>query len=96
MCRGLYKAKVMFFGMCNSPAAFQQFINTILEPWYQKWGCKCGKNYIDDIGIGTLLVDIAIHIEMIHDLFYILAAHGPHLKLSKSIFRQLQMDFLGV
>jgi hypothetical protein len=22
-CRGLYKAKVMFFGMCNSPAAFQ-------------------------------------------------------------------------
>jgi hypothetical protein len=22
-CRGLYEAKVMFFGMCNSPAAFQ-------------------------------------------------------------------------
>jgi hypothetical protein len=71
-------------------------MNAILEPWYQKWGCKCGKNYMDDIGIGTLLVDIAIHIEMIHNLFNILAAHGLHLKLSKFIFLQLQMDFLGV
>ena len=44
------------------------------------------KNYIDNIGIGTLLVDIAIHIEMVHNLFYILAAHGLHLKLLESIF----------
>jgi hypothetical protein len=33
---------------------------------------------------------------MIHDLFHILAAHGLHLKLSKSVFLQPQMDFLGV
>ena len=33
--RGLFEPKVMFFGMCNSPAAFQQFMNAILEPWYQ-------------------------------------------------------------
>src|SRR5947208_11471208 len=33
---------------------------------------------------------------MIDDLFDILAAHGLHLKLSKSIFMQPQMDFLGV
>jgi hypothetical protein len=96
MHRGLYKAKVMFFGMCNSPAAFQHFMNAILEPWYQKWGRKRGKNYMDDIGIGTPHADKAIHIEIIHDLFYILAAHGLHLKLSKSIFLQPQMDFLGV
>jgi hypothetical protein len=51
---------------------------------------------MDDIRIGTLLVDKAIHIEMIHDLFNILAAHGLHLKLSKSVFLQPQMDFLGV
>jgi hypothetical protein len=71
-------------------------MNAILEPWYQKWGCKCGKNYIDNIGISTLLADKAIHIKMIHDLFNILAAHGLHLKLSKSVFLQPQMDFLGV
>jgi hypothetical protein len=71
-------------------------MNAILEPWYQKWGCKRGKNYMDDIGIGTLLADKAIHIKMIHDLFDILATHSLHLKLLKSIFLQPQMDFLGV
>src|SRR5438445_7674710 len=86
----------MFFGMSNSPAAFQRFINYILEPWYKKHSCKHGKNYMDDIGIGTLLKDIVKHIEMIHILFNILAAHGLHLKLSKSVFMQPQMDFLGV
>ena len=95
-CRGLFKPKVMFFGMCNLPAAFQQFMNTILEPWYKKFGRKKGKNYMDDIAIGTLRKEMDLHIEMIIDLFYILAAHGLHLKLSKSVFMQPQMDFLGV
>jgi hypothetical protein len=67
-----------------------------LEPWYKKWGRKEGKNIMDDIGIATLLKDIDKHIAMIDDLFDILAAHGLHLKLSKSIFMQPQMDFLGV
>jgi hypothetical protein len=71
-------------------------MNAILEPWYQKWGCKCGKNYMDDIGISMPLADKAIHIEMVHDLFNILATHGLHLKLSKSIFLQPQIDFLRV
>src|SRR5437588_1622036 len=86
----------MFFGMCNSLAAFQRFMNAILEPWYQKWGQKRGKNYMDNIGIGTPLAEKPIHIKMVHDLFHILAAHGLHLKLSKSGFLQPQMDFLGV
>jgi hypothetical protein len=71
-------------------------MNAILEPWYQKWGRKRGKNYMDDIRIGTPLADKAIHIKMIHDLFNILATYGLHLKLSKSVFLQLQIDFLGV
>jgi hypothetical protein len=51
---------------------------------------------MDDIGISTTLADKAIHIEMVHDLFNIFTAHGLHLKLSKSIFLQPQMDFLEV
>ena len=94
--RGLFEPKVMFFGMCNSPAAFQRFMNAILEPWYKKFGRKKGKNYMDDIAIGTLYKELDLHIEMIIDLFNILAAHGLHLKLSKSVFMQPQMDFLGV
>ena len=86
----------MFFGMSNSPAAFQRFMNHILEPWYQKYGRKKGKNYMDDIGIATLASEINLHVNMVDDLFDILAAHGLHLKLSKSIFMQPQMDFLGM
>jgi hypothetical protein len=51
---------------------------------------------MDDIRIGTPHADKAIHIKMVYDLFYILAAYGLHLKLSKSVFLQPQMDFLGV
>jgi hypothetical protein len=85
-CCGLFELRVMFFSMSNSPTTFQCFMNHILEPWYKKHGCKHGKNYMDNIGIGTLLKDIAKHIKMVHDLFNILAAHGLHLKLSKSVF----------
>jgi hypothetical protein len=51
---------------------------------------------MDDITIATLITETALHIAMVHDLFLILAAHGLHLKLSKSVFLQPQMDFLGV
>src|SRR5579863_8386561 len=95
-CQGLFEPKVMFFRMSNSPATFQRFMNAILEPWYKKYGWKKGKNYMDDIGIGTKLLEWALHLAMIHDLFDILVAHGLHLKLSKSIFMQPQMDFLGI
>ena len=34
-CQGLFEPKVMFFGMSNSPASFQCFMNGILEELYQ-------------------------------------------------------------
>ena len=51
---------------------------------------------MDDIGIAMLRSEEELHLQMIHDLFQILTAHGLHLKLSKSVFMQEQMDFLGV
>jgi hypothetical protein len=51
---------------------------------------------MDDIAIATLFINMALHIKMIHDLFLILTAHGLHLKLSKSVFLQPQINFLGV
>ena len=90
----------MFFGMSNSPTSFQRFVNThIMEEFSRKFremGRRCLKNYMDDFGLGTLLKDIDVHIQMIHFLFDLLAKHGLHLKLSKSIFMQPQMDFLGI
>ena len=60
-CRGLFEPRVMFFSMSNSPGSFQCFINYILEPWYKKFGQKKGKNYMDDIGIGTKLSEWKLH-----------------------------------
>jgi hypothetical protein len=71
-------------------------MNAILGPWYQKYGWKEGKNYMDNIAIATLHKHKEKHIAMMHDLFNILAAHGLYLKLSKLVFLQPQMDFLGV
>src|SRR5579863_9196282 len=59
---GLFKPKVMFFGMSNSLVTFQQFMNTILEPWYKKYRWKKGKNYMDNIGIGTKLLEWGLHL----------------------------------
>ena len=93
----------MFFGMSNSPASFQQFMNSILEELYKHFEKKgvlkiqhILQNYMDNCGIGTLLKDHKLHIKIIHFLFDLLVWHGLHLKLSKSVFLQLQMDFLGV
>ena len=93
----------MFFGMSNSPASFQQFMNSILKELYEHFKKKgvlkircILQNYMDDCGIETLLKDHKLHIEIIHFLFDLLMQHGLHLKLSKSVFLQPQMDFLGV
>ena len=90
----------MFFGMSNSLASFQCFVNNkIMEAIYRKFGAKgwrCLKNYMDDFGLGTMLTNLDFHIEIIHFLFNLLVEHGLHLKLSKLIFMQPQMDFLGV
>ena len=102
-CQGLFKPKVMFFGMSNSPASFQHFMNGILKELYEHFEKKgvlkiqhILQNYMDDCGIGTLLKDFNLHVNIIHFLFDLLACHGLHLKLSKSVFIQPQMDFLGV
>ena len=77
---GLFEPKVMFFGMSNSPASFQWFMNGILEELYEHFEKKgvlkirhILQNYMDDCGIGTLLKDRKLHIKIIHFLFDLLA-----------------------
>ena len=88
--------------MSNSPGSFQQFMNGILEELYQHFEKQVPdiqqhfKNYMDDCGLGTLLKEVVLHIEIIHFFFNLLKKHGLHLKLSKSVFLQPQMDFLGI
>jgi len=82
--------------MSNSPPTFQRFVNHTLEPFYKKYGHRYLKNYMDDCGLGTKLINKALHVEMLHYLFDLLAVAGLHLKLSKSVFMQPQIDFLGI
>jgi len=100
---GLFEPKVMFFSISNSPASFQRFMNSILEELYEYFEKKgvleiqhILQNYMDDCRIGTLLKDFDLHVDIIHFLFDLLACHGLHLKLLKSVFMQPQMDFLGI
>jgi len=51
---------------------------------------------MDDCRLGTLLKEKALHIKIIHFFFDLLKKHDLHLKLSKSVFLQPQMDFLGI
>jgi len=78
-------------------------MNSILKELYKHFERKgihnirqILKNYMDNCSIGTLLKDLLLHIKIIHFLFGLLAKHGLHLKLSKSVFLQPQMDFLSV
>ena len=71
---------------------------TIHIPGFNKDEKAALENYMDDCGISTKATPEGrrLHIAIIHDFFDILAEHGLHLKLSKSVFMQPQMDFLGV
>jgi len=78
-------------------------MNGILEELYKHFEKKgvleirrILQNYMDDCGIGTLLKDFNLYVDIVHFLFNLLAHHSLHLKLSKSVFMQPQMDFLGV
>jgi len=100
---GLYEPKVMFFGMSNSLPTFQWFMNGLLEKLYchfEKKGVhnirKIFCSYMDNCALGTKLKDIELHEEIVHFLFDLFAENGLHLKLSKTVFMQPSIDFLGV
>ena len=44
--RGLYEPMVMYFGLCNSPATFQAFMDDVFHEQKQKGGLLI---YIDDL-----------------------------------------------
>jgi hypothetical protein len=79
--KGLFKPRVMFFGLTNSPATFQTMMNAIfaeelLEGWLMV--------YMDDLLIHT--PDNISELRQ-HDLF---------LKPEKCQFEKHSMEFLGV
>ena len=61
--RGLFKPTVMFFGLTNSPATFQAFMNHILKPLIDNGHVIV---YMDDILVFT--DDLKTHREIVHEV----------------------------
>ena len=77
----LYKPLVMFFGLCNSPATFQRFMNTIFK------GLIEGRHiviYMDDI---LIFMDNILELDMLTlEVLATLEAHDLYLKPEKCFF----------
>ena len=90
--QGLYKPRVMFFGLTNSPATFQTMMNAIFaEELLEGWVTI----YMDDILIHTP-DDLSLHRKRVHQILDKLRQHDLYLKPEKCLFEQREMEFLGV
>jgi hypothetical protein len=84
----------MFFGMSNAPAVFQRTMDQVFGPIKQRFP-GCVFTYMDDILIATG-DDEVLHQEIVHAVLDLLAEHGFFLKLSKCLFHQTEIDYLGI
>ena len=81
---GLYKPMVMYFGLCNSPATFQNMMNHIFRLLKDKWAKRGVKIivYMDDILIATS-TSLQDHRDATHDILDLLHEHNLFLKKKK-------------
>ena len=86
---GLWRFKVMPFGLCNAPATFERLMERVLGQL--QWQiCLC---YLDDILIHSRTV--AKHLEDLRTIFDRLRQAKLKLKPKKCHFFQRQVKFLG-
>ena len=88
---GLFKPTVMFFGLCNSPATFQCFINDsfrdmIVEGWLVI--------YMDDLLIFS--PDERTHTECTKRVLQCMMDLDLYLKLEKCTFAATEVKYLGM
>ena len=91
---GTYAPQVMFFGMTNAPAVFQRTMDRIFVVLKNKYP-GCIFVYMDDILIATPDNE-ELHAEIVNAVLDMLAAEDFFLKLSKCLFHQRTMDYLGI
>ena len=86
---GLWRFKVMPFGLCNAPATFERLMERVLGQL--QWQiCLC---YLDDILIFSR--SVAQHLEHLKKIFLRLREAKLKLKPKKCHFFQRQVSFLG-
>jgi hypothetical protein len=93
----------MYFGLCNSPATFQAFMNDIYCPTIAKHDLlgTAIHVYMDDIAIATKISlspsqSHAAHIAAVSDVLQVALKHDLYFKLEKCVFHTPSIDYLGV
>ncbi|ESK81494.1 reverse transcriptase-rnase h-integrase [Moniliophthora roreri MCA 2997] len=89
--RGLFEPTVMFFGLSNSPATFQAFMNDILSDFIDEEWCVV---YMDDILIFS--ENALDHEERTKRLLEHIWYYDLYLKLEKCEFDITEVIFLGM
>jgi len=87
--QGHYEFNRMPFGLTNAPATFQRLMNNILQPVIHKFALV----YLDDVIIYSKTIDD--HIEHIQRVLNLLREGGLKIKLSKCLFLQKSVKYLG-
>jgi hypothetical protein len=88
---GLYEPMVMFFGLCNSPATFQAFMNEIFTDLIRLGVVKV---YMDDILVS--MDTIEEHRETNQKVLQILQEDKLYLKPEKCEFEKGKLEFFRV
>ena len=93
---GVYIPNVTYFGLTNTPPAFQRAMQRDLRPLMQKYPKEFG-NYLDDIWIVTRNDEqqTKLHQQITEKLLGTLKQKSYFLKLSKSVFEAAEIDLLG-
>jgi len=89
--KGLFEPTVMFFGLCNSPPAFQAWMNHIFHIEIEEGWLIV---YMDDILIFSLNLDE--HHDQTNRVLEILVKEHLFLRPSKCVFDAEEVEYLGM
>lgn len=87
---GLYEYLVMPFGLCNAPATFQSYINSVLRPFLDTF-CTA---YLDDVLVYSS--SRTEHVKHVNLVLEALQKAGLFLDIDKSEFFTTRVKYLGI
>ncbi len=92
--KGLFEPQVMFFGLTNSPATFQQTMNRMFREMKMQYLTELFV-YMDDILIATD-DNLTRHRQIVHQVLDKLEEESYFLRPAKCKFKKERVDYLGV
>ena len=91
---GHYTPRCMFFGMSNAPLVFQRCMDRIFTPLKARYP-GCIFSYMDEVLI-AMEDDEDLHEQIVHNMLNMFAQEDFYLKLSKCLFNQWDINYLGI